>query len=1197
MTERIGTTQPVSFGGFRFAHGSHVLSVLLTRAFHSPFKKTPPVLAAILIVLGFFATLAQPPEATAPPSPQVLPPDRPLSSTPPSFPSELGVDSHGKVSGPSTSDASTDGDSAERQSERVYEVGPGLVWLPDKQGGYLPLPGWSYEDIARLLQGESKTSPGLPSPVLLGIEGEGACRDLFVDWRLVYEIDQLRDGAEVDLGLADCQIETSESSPIVEGDAAAVSVVARKDGGYTARFSGVRATRVKLTIACSSPCMRYGVRRELQLLIPPSLASGLHVKAPYQRGTANLQGAGVLTESDGNTDTLTLRGVSGLSRLSWNEPTDDSPLSFLEVNSSVVVHALPEQFRVEAALALSKSSGFLSNTTFHLPSDAREISAKESRDYLLRPVRLDQDVELKEPEGPSERSEYTTWQIVPLKPNLSACKVEVAYMLPAPDPINEHGDEGRATGALVSIPDARSHTGQIYVTSSDDWTVNVVASPGLNRLYTMPEGAPPGASFRSAWRFLGENYQFVVRRTRRPPRIVVVPRFNCTMLPSRAELEATYRFQITGRAVDNLTLECHGWRIREAAWETAGEEHGVVDINADGASATATLGTPTMGTVSLRLTAEREWPVDSTSQDWQWPMPSSGQIQNAVAEITSADDVDFTFRPAASRGHSPVESDSLASTQVFSLAQRDGRFAFTAAQRPRAAVASQVLQVVLQDELAAVSLELSVDAQYETPNHLEFSLPRDIENVSAFWGDVKATQLVSEGAPRDTTRWRIEKPAAAAASRQIRLQWDAPQSVSRENGKANAQSNTLFLPEWVNMEMRATRAQIYSSRRGAMADASLITAGEAIAAHGNSDDDQVRLVTLEPCAALKWTSSDQSRDVQRVMRVARAFLQTWITQDACQQYAAIVVETNESGIRVRFPSTASLSSVGVRVRPHGAKTTRILTASSLTAERGGLFYLPLADKKLQEPTRYTVETTFRVASPPTSRSFRLEPAISLPEVWIDQMVWQIAYPRSMVCMFYGEEWSRGNNLLKSLGAVSERPEDALRRWTFCADWETSGENSSEGPFWNPGTPSDSVPKIYLTRSGELTHASLELASYGRACLFPSLLLLIGFMAFWLAPGRWSWGVTALVAASAILLAQNRPLSLGQFLQLGWPGAAAALMWRLASAWFVTRPNANEWQDAVSSPLSNRRVPLASSDPNALDITSITSPQSSAGGRA
>ena len=265
----------------------------------------------------------------------------------------------------------------------------------------------------------------------------------------------------------------------------------------------------------------------------------------------------------------------------------------------------------------------------------------------------------------------------------------------------------------------------------------------------------------------------------------------------------------------------------------------------------------------------------------------------------------------------------------------------------------------------------------------------------------------------------------------------------------------------------------------------------------------------------------------------------------------------------------------------------MITASSLTADRGGDVFIPLSEQRSADPIRYSVEIVYRLPELPFAKAFRLGPPINLPNVWVDQSIWQIAHPKSTVLMRHGDEWSSVTNLSPWVPKGTSIAEQSLREWAFSRP-NAPGTDAAmaEGSLWNPGSPQGKSVQAFFIRSGELADLQIEITAYGRACLIPSLAAMAALMFLWVAPARYVWAPIALVSILLAWVGFHQPWSLGHYIYLGWPGAAAALAWRLGVTFQRSRVKEANWRDAPTPGLwtSRPNPPNGRPDSDVLPIT-------------
>jgi len=539
-----------------------------------------------------------------------------------------------------------------------------IIYVPDEQGRPVPIPvGVTLKELLRQLQERRTVSPPKVEPGYsisrISLEGEiiGERADLTA--RLQLEVTDAEGGVVVPLRMGEGVLRDFTH----EGPGSAEFDSFDPEAGHRWRIKG--AGRHTLSLMINMPVRRELPTRRLQLSLPPAAVSDLKLRIPQTRLTARTDERSKVTTTTVD-DQHTLVTVIGLGQrldLSWQPQVDLNGVeTVLEARTSMSVSLDGESVMIEATQRIRPLQGSFSEVLVRLPAGF-ELLKLEGTAY-------------KEHRAADNLNQV----LVTLKESTNAA-VDLRWTLRSElensfEPILLEGFE---------VDRARIQTGHLavrvlgaYVATRFGDDDRFVQRLNVSDVARLNPPIPAQGEISSAYQFFRQPFRLMMKLEKLEPYITVEPFIQLNLSADRAELEGTFKFQVSRGTVEEVLLNWPGWK--EEGWsldpvEPARLVEQTLEGAADG-SIRVRLTSRTAAAFELKLRARRSLEPENGPLPISFPAAQASSQLPTVAVIAMADNVEADFKPTGETSARPTSQSLLDTLPVAREATDSRRMSF-----------------------------------------------------------------------------------------------------------------------------------------------------------------------------------------------------------------------------------------------------------------------------------------------------------------------------------------------------------------------------------------------------------------------------------------------------------------------------------------------------------------------------------------
>ncbi len=754
--------------------------------------------------------------------------------------------------------------------------------------------------------------------------------------------------------------------------------------GYVAYFHGEAGQQHDVTLNLLVPLTATGRETRLRLQAPRATLSDLSLTVPLPDAIATVSEGADLDDpvaDDGSTQ-FNVRGIGGDFQLAWHRagPRPQVPVQ-LEAVGAVLTRIGSRSVEASAVLTVRSYGAPFNGFDVVLPPGARLAETTPPVGCTVE-VLDEADDSAKQPQVVAVRLEKPT-----------AGPLEVGISTTRPHPVAEPTEALEVAG--FQVPGAVRQWGHVAIAAISDWQVNFGGVRGVVRTDELPE-ALKHPELVAGYEYVGQPYSLPIRLGPRKTRISVEPRYRLLVDAGRMNWNAALKYTIRGAKAFELSVELPDW---EPDWLL--DEVGPANlIDVDRATIRAEDGKPavlrlplkqaTAGAVDIQFTAHRLLAAESKKVSAALPQPLADSVAPAVLTVLPAENVRLTpddeaisnlTRQTTSAAAEPAARPELSYRSVGGAATFVADYGVHS-QQVTVDVASHV---DLTNGSATVRQELQYTIAYEPAGELAVDVPRALAEAPRleFRCDdqvVDPTRAKDDGEDAPV-RMLLPLPKARLGACRISVQYPIevpPLSPGRETTFAIP----LVMP--AAGDLIDSRLEIAAGGRlSVKSDDSrwvLALATDDVASPAN----RMELHSREPVPLAKLRLKLEDGVSTGALVVERAWIQTWLTQDARQDRAVFALHGGRRELRLHVPAEAGLGQLQLRldgepVSPRNSQDGTLVVSLPHNADNDKhvLEFWSLLPQERVRPGRIAIEL----------------PHLD-DDVWIRHMYWQLVLPQN-----------------------------------------------------------------------------------------------------------------------------------------------------------------------------------------------------------
>ncbi len=739
------------------------------------------------------------------------------------------------------------------------------------------------------------------------------------------------------------------------------------------------------------PVQTLGSQSRLVLSMPRVTSSELRLTVPGENVVAeSSNGAIVQTPQqlgDGTTQ-LTVRGLRGDLQLSWRQSHRAGPADGVVVASVGTILATVERSGVQwdARLVLRGYGGVLEHVRVRLPAGAK-LTEEEDLGYTVEDVT---------PKGRKEAE----GRIVEIRFSGPVKEGQTAEVrLAARQAGGGAGPAARFDLSGFEVMGAVRQSGFLGISASADWNIRFDEGPGVRQVGEVPEPLSK-EQFVAKFEYFDQPFSLAARVFPRQTRISVDPRYTLLIDKDVVRLEATLKYSVRGKKVDDLFVEMPGWELDGVGPEetvvTEGvelDESDVLPIN---------LIESALGEFEVTVRAHQPVARDATSLSLTLPRPRVGSQSPAAVFVVPADNVELVPDAKATVGlvrqqvappvklperqQKPWFYRGETSEAVFAARFRVHQQSITVECSSEVALARKGGQ--RKQPQAEVKERLVYDVKYEATQSLLLEVP-------AALAESDALELVYAGEPItavDPIDQSQKPPRSGVVLKQVvlpgpakgRCELQVRFSVTLDELEPLA-SSLWPIPLVMPAEGELTANSVFVTAEPGLRLAShenhwQVMEAEAVA---DGEGDRLRLTTQQRTAKVMLQVNLEDPDTFGSTVVEQAWIQTWLADGRRRDRAVFRLRSDRKHLELKLPDgveaaavTASVDGVEVPVEtsPQGRTTVELPRPSAAHSVVLEIWY------------------PFSQPRPPRGEVLLQFPRLG-PKAWTRRTYWQLILPR------------------------------------------------------------------------------------------------------------------------------------------------------------------------------------------------------------
>jgi hypothetical protein len=790
----------------------------------------------------------------------------------------------------------------EKPQPRIEELKPEILYLRDKSGRLVPVPGFLYEDFMEMVEQKARRdAPATEVPDFsiqqVTIDGEAAQQTATLVARIDMTI-RRPDWVQVPLGLGEGALTRPAE---YEGRGDHFLHFDARSGQYVVWLRGAAGAEHRLTLHMQAPLKTTLGQHKLALNVPRAASSKLTLKVAATDIVASAAPSRIVPEvtSDGQSSAISLLGVAGDVVVTWSPATRAAtPLeSILESTGTLLVKIDGRSVTSDAALNVRSFGGEFDRFRVRLPKGAT-LTGGQQAGYTLTSVGTASsplvDVKLDKPTtGP----------------------VEVRVLTERAFDLTSAGEVLDLAGFQVVEAVAHRQGGQIGVVVAGDWQL-IWEDRVRVRQIDEPVEALQRPDLLAAFEYVGQPCALTARVAPRRTRVSVDPEYVYYVSAHETRLDARLKYSIRGAKAFSLDLDLHGWEVEDVGPASLIDARSI-DIG-DGSRLSIPLLQPTVGDVEITIRARRAHSNDSGDLELQLPVPQSAVAAPASVALVLDDNVELATQAEKLVALSPQRlrpdlrlpprrQDPL----VFRAERPDAKYAGRLTVRPQKVVVDVASTANLTRESAAIEQRFGYQVLYEPVDRLHFAVPARLAATTGYRvfvdGMEAPLELVSaDDGSADSVRMQLRLPEPRTGLFAVVGRFELPLSQEQRDGETLLDL-PLAMPLEGELSANTLAVNVQSGMRAKLRGEHWKVAG----ADEGAQNERLRLTAATAVAEAPLSVEMGGFAAARTVAVQRAWIQTWLSDQARQERAVFVATSSEPRVSIQLPAGASAGELEV----------------------------------------------------------------------------------------------------------------------------------------------------------------------------------------------------------------------------------------------------------------------------------------------
>ncbi|MEN6497321.1 MAG: hypothetical protein ABFD16_23740 [Thermoguttaceae bacterium] len=866
------------------------------------------------------------------------------------------------------------------------------VYLKSKDGRWVPMLDWTFEDFERVyqenqgLKQRDQTPPySLQSTTITGtVKGDNA--ELSIQFGILVRDDQwvrvplrlsqavLREGAKYEGPDGQCFLDFD-----AEGD------------GYIGRLHGSSGQQHRLTLNVLVPVTKVGEESRIKLSVPRTTSSSLKLTVPLAGAAGEVStGAPLTTTAVGEKGTeFTVLGLGGDFDLSWRKAgsrlSQTEPV--LEAVGTILTRVDSGSIHNDATLSVRAYGGPFDRFRVRLPEGAEYVPGNAS-DYTVVPV-------------PANGAKATgAAKAGPLVEVRLAKKVAgpVEIRLSTKRRYETAGAAEWLELAGFEVVEAARQWGNIAITAAEDLQVVCTANRGVRQVDQLPE-ALRGEDRLAGFAYFSQPYSLTARVVPKKTRISVEPEYLLQVDEDKVRLEAKLKYTIRAAKVSALDVDLLDWELDEvgpanlvAVDMVAVDRTGVLSLP---------LATPSIGQIEITIRAHKRLATGGTSLSLALPRPQANSSGPAALVVQPADNIELIPDASATVGlvrQQVAPPMSIPTRQQAPLFYRGetAKAVFAAGMNihPQSITVDVASQLTLAGQEKYVEQKLSYAIAYKPVETLTLEVPRSLASADGleilFEGQpISPAELPDQAeAPGDTRpiKKRLLLPSPRIGSCELTIRY--PIILEELLPETSIVSTVpLIMPADGQLESNKLWLTAAPGVRVQLREGPWAVAEES----GLSPErlHGLQITANERVEKIVLGIHLEDRDALGSTLVERAWIQTWLSPAPSgmqrQDRAVFRFTSDQKELELQLPRDVELSGVELSLDRRRVQA-KITTAGSLV--------IPLPDASRSSP--HVLEANYHFPERPTEVS---RWTMQLPRlgrnVWVRRLYWQLVLPQQI----------------------------------------------------------------------------------------------------------------------------------------------------------------------------------------------------------
>ncbi|HEY2759337.1 MAG TPA: hypothetical protein VGI75_01300 [Pirellulales bacterium] len=853
------------------------------------------------------------------------------------------------------------------------EEEPGLIYARDEHGRLVPLLGFSYEELQKLIRQRDAEKSGSKSGYSIGqltirCEIEGDHANLVAKFKI-----RLNDAGTFNIPLVGGGAVLREAADY-RGAGQQQIGFDTTTGWYLLTLEGAARTDHEISLKLVAPLKTSSGQTRLELKVPAVAASELSLDAPSSGGIEVTDHSGIATTDvkapeKGHQEIVGL-GLDGAISLTWKTGSGDAH-AVLEATGLIRTAIDSRSVQFDAALSVKSFGRLFDRFRVRLPPGAQLAGdAPTGADYTL-----------------NSTGDASTAIVEVQLAQKTAGPVAIRLKAERIYDLTQSNTELELAGFEVLEAAPERQWGNIAVAIAGDWQPNWGAQKHIRRTAELPEELDRN-DVAAGFEYLSQPASLQVRLAKRRTRVTVEPEYVYFVDPQMVRLEARLKYDIRGAKASSLEVGLPGWEIDDLGPAE------IIDTDTSLANRSAQFSLPllqpTSGELELTIHAHRAIAKDTNQVTIELPQPAADVVAPALVAVSPADNT---------RLHAPDEElEGLSRTAVpprmklppqeqpplfFHAEQAEATLVLDIERLPQTISASVKSEVGLGREEIEVKQRFQYHVEHAATSEVRLDIPESIiendhfellmnneplahlqrgtdeqnSNINRVRAELSEPHI---GNFEIVAQYRLPQPNGSAGDGRLDIPLAMPAGIIPEN-------NTIAIhgelaPRVQNIDDTWKQAELGSGATS--------TASPSLELAAIRPTTEIRLQVKTPAAGQHGSTT-----------VERAWVQSWVSKSVRQERFVY-----------RFTSTADEVDVTLPAEAETANTELLMDDRQLSATLGDAkLHVPISDPA--HP--HVLEIRYQLPNP---ENVGANVTVELPKiagnVWIDRLYWQLVLPRN-----------------------------------------------------------------------------------------------------------------------------------------------------------------------------------------------------------